>query len=78
MKNDLKMKLVRSLVWIVLTYGAECWTPTNADEERIESADLWIYLGCYESVAGIEHRTDQSILTELKYEDTWPRRIYSS
>ena len=25
--KDLNMKLVRSLVWTVLTYGAEGWTP---------------------------------------------------
>ena len=30
--KDLKMKLVRSLVWTVLTYGAEGWTLTKADE----------------------------------------------
>ena len=32
-----KMKLVRSLVWTVLTYGAERWTLTKAGEKRIES-----------------------------------------
>ena len=42
-KKDLKMKLVRSLVWTVLTYGAEGWTLKKADEKRIESAELWIY-----------------------------------
>ena len=38
--KDLKMKLVRSLVWTVLTYGAEGWTLTKADEKRIQSAEL--------------------------------------
>ena len=31
--KDLKMKLVRSLVWTVLTYDAEGWTLTKADEK---------------------------------------------
>ena len=35
MNKDLTM-------WTVLTYGAECWTLTKADEKRIESAELWI------------------------------------
>ena len=59
--KDLKMKLVRSLVWTVLTYGAEGWPLKKADEKRIESAEMWIYLSvrcsvqltrsiCYESV----------------------------
>ena len=48
--KDLKMKLVRSLVWTatVLTYGAEGWTLTKADEKRVESAESIV--GCYESV----------------------------
>ena len=41
--KDLKMKLVRSLVWTVLTYGAEGWTLKKADEKRIESAEMWFY-----------------------------------
>ena len=41
--KDLKMKLVSSLVLAVLTYGAEGWTLTKADEKRIQSAELWIY-----------------------------------
>ena len=40
---NMKMQLVRSLVWTVLTYGAECWTLTKAEEKRIESAEQWIY-----------------------------------
>ena len=35
------MKLVRSVVWTVLTYDAEGLTLTKADEKRIESAELW-------------------------------------
>ena len=31
MNKDLKMQLVRSLVWTVPTYGAACWTLTKAD-----------------------------------------------
>ena len=36
--KDLKMKLVRSLLWTALT-----WALTKADEKRIQSAELWIY-----------------------------------
>ena len=62
--KDLKMKLVRSLVWTVLTYGAEGWTLTKADEKRIQPAELWIYRRMLR-VSWTEHRTDDSILTEL-------------
>ena len=62
--EDLKMKLIRSLVWTVLTYGAEGWTLTKADEKRIESAELWIYRRILR-VSWTEHRTDESIITDL-------------
>ena len=58
------MELLRSLVCTVLTYGAECWTLTKADQKRIESADLWIYRRMLR-VSWTEHRTDESILSEL-------------
>ena len=60
---DLKMKLVRSLVWTVLTYG-DGWTLAKADEKRIESAEMWIYCRLLR-VSWTEHRTDESILLEL-------------
>ena len=62
--NDLKIKLVRSLVWTVLIYGAEGWTLTKADEKRIEAAELWIYRRILR-VSWTEHRIDESILTEF-------------
>ena len=62
--KDLKMKPVRSLVWTVLTYGTEGWILTKADEKRIQSAELWIYRRMLR-VSWTEHRTDESILTEL-------------
>ena len=61
---DLKMKLVRSLVWTVLTYGAKGWTPKKADEKRIESSEMWIYRRMLR-VSWTEHRTDASIRLEL-------------
>ena len=58
------MKLVRSLVWTVLTYGTEGWTLKKADKKRIESAEMWIYRRMLR-VSWTEHRTDESILLEL-------------
>ena len=62
--KDVNMKLVRSLMWTVLTYATEGWTLTKADEKRIESAELWVY-GRMLRVSWTEHRTYESILTEL-------------
>ena len=61
---NLNMKLVRSLLWTVLTSGADRRTRTNADEKRLESAELWIYRRMLR-VSWTEHRPNQSILSEL-------------
>ena len=62
--KDLKMKLVRSLVWTVLTYGAEGRTLTTAGEKWIHSAELSIYRRILR-VTWTAHKTDESILIEL-------------
>ena len=43
-RQDLKVKLVRALVWTVLTYGAEGLTLWKADEKRTQAAEMWIYM----------------------------------
>ena len=37
----LKMKLVKTLVWSALVYGAESWTLCKADESRIMAPEMW-------------------------------------
>ena len=36
------MKLVKALIWPVITYGAEGWT-LKEDERRLEAAEMWCY-----------------------------------
>ena len=39
----LKMKLVKTLVWSALVYGAESRTLCKADESRIMAAEMWFW-----------------------------------
>ena len=41
--RDLKIKLVQTLVFPVVTYGSESWTLKKADQNRIESFELWVW-----------------------------------
>ena len=34
------MKLVKALIWPVITYGAEGWTLKKDDERRLETAGM--------------------------------------
>ena len=47
--KDLKMKLVRSLVWTVLTYGAERWTRQKLTRKGSNQHNCGFIVGCYES-----------------------------
>ena len=63
--RKLKMKLVKALIWPVITYGAEGWTLKKDDERRLEAAEMW----CYQRMLRIswtEKRTNKSILNELQ------------
>ena len=42
-RKELKMKLVKALIWPVVTYGAEGWTLKKDDERRLEAAEMWCY-----------------------------------
>jgi hypothetical protein len=37
------VKLLKALVWPIVSYGAEGWTLKKADENRIMAAEMWFY-----------------------------------
>ena len=39
----LKMRLVKTLVWTVLSYGSEVWTLKMQDERKITSMEMWLW-----------------------------------
>ena len=61
----LKLKLLKCLIWTVITYGAEGWTLRQTDVKKIESAEMWLYRRLLR-VKWDEKRTNDSILKELK------------
>ena len=60
----LKMRLVKTLVWTVLSYRAEAWTLKVRDERKITSMEMWLWRRLL-SISWMEKRTDRSILQEL-------------
>ena len=62
---ELKMKIMKVLVWTTMTYGAESWTLRADEKKRIQAAEMW----CYRRLLNVTHkdrRTNDSILTDLK------------
>ncbi len=63
-RKELKLKLVRALIWTVLTYGAEGWTLLKADEKQIQAAEMWIYRRMLR-ISWKERRTNESVMLQL-------------
>ena len=64
-RKELNMKLVKALIWPVITYGAEGWTLKKDDERRLEAAGMWCYRR-FLRISWTEKKTNKSILDELQ------------
>ena len=62
-----KVRLVKALVFPVVTYGCESWTTKKAEHRRIDSFELW----CWRRLLRVPwtvRRSNQSILKEISPE----------
>ena len=66
-KTATKVKVMKSVVWAVFQYGVEGWTLKKSDRNRIETFEMWCWRKML-SISWQEHRTNDSILTELGLE----------
>ena len=60
-----KVRIVKGMVFPVVTYGSESWTIKKADRRRIDAFELW----CWRKLLRIPwtaRRTNHSILEEVK------------
>ena len=62
--NELKVKLLKCLIWPVMIYGCEAWTLKKADINKIDAAEMWLYRRLLR-VSWKAKRTNASILEEL-------------
>ena len=60
----LKMRLVKTLVWTVLSYGAEACNLKVRDERKITSMKIWLWQRMMH-ISWMEKRIDINILQEL-------------
>ena len=65
--SNLKVKIMKTLVWSIAQYGAESWTVGKIDTLKIEAFELW----CWRKVPGMSWRdciTNASVLKEIQRE----------
>jgi uncharacterized membrane protein len=43
MNVELKIRMIKCLIWTVAAYAAECWTMMGTDRKRIEAFEMWTW-----------------------------------
>ena len=67
---QLKVKLVKTLVWSALVYGAEVWTLYKADKNRIMAPEMWFWRRLLK-ISWKKMRNNTSVLDELGVTLRW-------
>ena len=62
-----KVRIVKAMVFPVVTYGCETWTVKKADHQRIDAFELWCRRRL-PKVPWTARRSNQSILKEINPE----------
>ena len=62
-----KVRVVKAMVFPVVTYGCESWTVKKAECQRTDAFELWCWTRLLKD-AWTERRSNQSILRELNPE----------
>ena len=65
-----KVRLVKAMVFPVVTYGCESWTGKKAERRRIDAVELWFWRRLLR-VPWTARKSNQSILKEISPEYHW-------
>ncbi len=60
-----KIRIIKTMVFPITTYGCESWTMKQADRRKIDAFELWCWRRLLR-VPWTDERTNQSILQEIK------------
>jgi len=63
-KNDVKKKIVKTLIWTTLLYGAETWTLRKEDIRRLEAVEMWMWRRM-EKISWTEKITNEEVLERV-------------
>jgi hypothetical protein len=69
LKLELKKRMVKSLVWSVVLYGAETWTLTKEDTKRLEAFEMWTWRRILK-ISWTEHQSNEEVLRKVQEERT--------
>ena len=64
MKRETKKRIIKVMVWTVALYGAETWTLTKADRQKVEALEMWLWRRM-EKIPYTEHVTNEAVLERV-------------
>ena len=62
--KELKKRMVKTLVWSVMLYGAETWTTRMEDIKKIEAFEMWIWRRI-EGISWKDHIRNEEVLRRV-------------
>jgi len=63
-ESGIKKRIIKCLVWSVALYAAETWTLTQADRDRIEALEMWIWRRM-EKISWMDKVTNENVLKKV-------------
>lgn len=64
LKRSTKIKIVKTLIWTILLYGAETWTLKKEDIRKLEALEMWLWRRM-ERISYTEKVTNDSVLARV-------------
>ena len=72
--RTLKIRMIKTLIWSVVLYGAEPWTMRKEDIKRLEDFEMWT-LRRMDKASWTEQKTNEEILETIGEERSLIRTI---
>ena len=65
MRLNLKKRIIKTLIWSVLLYGAESWSLRKKDVKKLEAFEMWIWRRI-EKISWKDHISNKEVLKRVK------------
>src|SRR6476469_6602766 len=71
---DLRMRLVKTLVWPVVLYGCETWTMKKEEINRLNVFEMWVWRRM-EKVSWTDKRSKEQVLNSMNEKSSLVKTI---
>ena len=69
LKTSLKKKIIKTIVWSTLLYGAETWSLKKKEMKRLEACEMWFWRKM-SKIKWTDKKSNEEILMDIEEERT--------